>query len=174
MKNNAVILREIDATFATELTRLWIRTFSEAYSEEHTAENIQLYCETHFTEPLAAAALADPRTRCTLAFRDSNPIGFTLIRHHDAPYPLPGTASELKQIYVISNEFGTGTGDALLRDAMSAISAAGRNWTWLLVSNKNLRAIAFYKKHQFRCLGPGETIAVGSDTLPSSILARKV
>ena len=60
MKNNAVILREIDATFATELTRLWIRTFSEAYSEEHTAENIQLYCETHFTEPLAAAALADP------------------------------------------------------------------------------------------------------------------
>ena len=174
MSINLIDLREIDTTFASELTRLWVRTFTEAYSKEHTSENIQLYCETHFTEPLAVAALAAPQTRCKVAFRNSIPIGFTLIRHHNAPYPLPGTASELKQIYVLSNEFGTGIGETLLRDAMSAITSAGRNWIWLLVSNKNLRAIAFYKKYQFRCLGPGKTIEVGSDTLSSSILARRL
>ena len=57
---------------------------------------------------------------------------------------------------------------------MDAIKAAGRDWVWLLVSDKNLRALAFYAKYDFTRIGTGETIYVGRDTLRSSILARQI
>ena len=174
MKSNSVTVREVDTAFAPQLTDLWARTFTEAYANDHTAENIQAYCKKNFTEPLASAALANPETRCSVAFRGLTPIGFTLIQHHKAPYFLPGRASELKQIYVILREHGTGVGAALLKDSMSAITVANRDWIWLLVSTKNYRARRFYDKHELKLLGTGETIHVGSDTLASLIIACRV
>ena len=65
---------------------------------------------------------------------------------------------------MIADEFGLGTGHLLFDDAMDAIKVASRDGVWLLVSNKNLGARAFYKKYDFAQIGTGEPIYVGRDT----------
>ncbi len=174
MSVDVATLREVGPEFAADLAHLWARTFAEAYADEHAPEDIDAYGAQHFTKANAAAVLSTPNSRCVTAIRDDKPVGFNLIHHTDAPHPLDGPASELKQIYVIADEFGAGTGHLLIDDAMDAIKAAGRDWVWLLVSDKNLRALAFYAKYDFTRIGTGETIYVGRDTLPSSILARQI
>ena len=153
MSGDVATLREVGPELAASLPHLWGRTFAEGS---------------------AAAVLSTPNSRCVTAIRDDKPVGFNLIRHSDPPHPLDGPASELKQIYVITDEFGAGTGHLLLDDAMETIKAAGRDWVWLLVSDKNLRARAFYEKYGFTRIGTGGPIYVGRDTLPSSILARRI
>ena len=85
---------------------------------------------------------------------------------------LPPTKN--KQVDVVQLEALHHMLDGRWDDAMAAIKAAGRDWVWLLVSDKNLRALAFYAKYDFTRIGTGETIYVGRDTLPSSILARRI
>ena len=97
-----------------------------------------------------------------------------MIRHANAPHTLDGPAAELKQIYVLADEFGTGTGRHLFDTALADIKNAGGEWVWLTVSDRNHRAQAFYEKQGFSRIGPGETITVGDDTLRSSILARRI
>ena len=89
-------LREVDTSFTSELVRLWVRTFEEAYAGEHTPEIFKAYCNTRFAELLATAALIDPKTSCKVAFRASTPIDFTLMQHQETHYLLPETAAELK------------------------------------------------------------------------------
>ena len=174
MSVDVATLRKVGPEFAADLAHLWARTFAEAYADEHAPEDIDAYGAQHFTEANAAAVLSTPNARCVTAIRNDKPVGFNLIHHTDPPHSLDGPASELKQIYVIADEFGAGTGHLLIDDAMDAIKAAGRDWVWLLVSDKNLRALAFYAKYDFTRIGTGETIYVGRDTLPSSILARQI
>jgi len=174
MSVDVATLREVGPEFAADLAHLWARTFAEAYADEHAPEDIDAYGAQHFTEANAATVLSTPNARCVTAIRNDKPVGFNLIHHTDSPHPLDGPASELKQIYVIADEFGAGTGHLLFDDAMAAIKAAGRDWVWLLVSDKNLRARAFYEKHDFTRIGKSKPIYVGRDTLPSSILARRI
>ena len=56
-------LRQVDATFAASLKDLWVRTFTEAYADEHTAEDIAAYCAAHFTEAAARAPCSRTPTR---------------------------------------------------------------------------------------------------------------
>ena len=174
MSVDVATLREVGPEFAADLAHLWARTFAEAYADEHAPEDIDAYGAQHFTEANAATVLSTPNARCVTAIRNDKPVGFNLIHHTGSPHPLDGPASELKQIYVIADEFGAGTGHLLIDDAMDAIKAAGRDWVWLLVSDKNLRAWAFYEKHDFNRIGTGDPIYIGRDTLPSSILARRI
>ena len=102
MRDDVASLRKVGPEFAADLAHLWARTFAEAN---------------------AAAVLSTPDSRCVTAIRDDKPVGFNLIHHTDAPHPLDGPASELKQIYVIADEFGAGTGHLLLDDAMAAIDS---------------------------------------------------
>ncbi|MDP6897297.1 MAG: hypothetical protein QF510_09980, partial [Rhodospirillales bacterium] len=124
MSGDVATLREVGPEFAADLAHLWARTFAEAYADEHAPEDIDAYGAQHFTEANAAAVLSTPNSRCVTAIRDDKPVGFNLIRHTDPPHPLDGPTSELKQIYVIADEFGAGTGHLLFDDAMHAIKAA--------------------------------------------------
>jgi ribosomal protein S18 acetylase RimI-like enzyme len=101
-------------------------------------------------------------------------VGYYIVRHRRCPVNLDGDASELKQLYVLSSEYGSGLGKALLAHALAVIRDAGRSWVWLCVADRNLRAQAFYRKHGFRPAGPGPVLAVGSDRLPSTIMVRRL
>ena len=83
---------------------------------------------------------------------------------------LDGESSELKQIYILSSEYGTGLGKFLFESASEVARNAGRKWLWLSVSDINYRAQAFYKKLDFQSIGPGSAFEVGTDQLSSTIM----
>lgn len=167
-------IRPVDVGFSRDLVGLWKKTFEEAYAEDHSAENIRSYCAANYTVDAAQAALTDPKVVCNVAFKGRTPAGFYLVRHHECPVKLGGASSELKQIYILAGEYGSGVGRALMDDAMECVRNADRSWIWLSVSDLNRRAQAFYRKLDFEPLGTGPVFNVGSDRLTSTILAREV
>ena len=158
---------------AGELAELQATTFREAYAGVHTRENIEAYIGANYTMAVAEADLSANETVCCLGLVDSAAFGYYLIKHVDCPMALDSSSSELKQIYVLSSEYGRGLGHSLYQHAIEAIASAGRKWVWLCVSDVNYRAQAFYRKLGFSKLGAGPILEVGSDRLESSILARE-
>ena len=61
---------------ATLLSHLWIETFTQAYVDVHTPENIEAYCSENFTLKQAKAVLSDQKTKCVLARKSAKTVGF--------------------------------------------------------------------------------------------------
>lgn len=169
-----VDIRRVDTSFTHRLVGLWAATFEDAYKDLHSAENLRAYCDANYTKAAAREVLADPDSVCRVAFRDRQPAGFHVVKHHNCPIPLDGGSSELKQIYVLAGEYGTGLGRLLFADVLRCTRQAGNSWVWLCVSDLNERAQGFYRKLTFQRLGVGPDIAVGSDRLTSTIMGRRI
>lgn len=167
-------LKHIGPNNANQLANLWVETFKQAYEGVHTPENILAYCEENFTPAQAKAALSDPKTECVIAYKGTNPVGFSLLSHHDCPVILDGPSSELKQIYILANQYGTGLGRTLYESAIKSLRDQNREWVWLCVSDINHRAKAFYQKLEFTAIGTGPIFEVGTDRLSSTIMAKSI
>lgn len=164
------------ATFedAGILAKLWVDTFTQAYDEVHTLKNIQTYCQNNFTLNQARKELLDEKTTCVISRRNSQVNGFYLIKEVGCPVPLDESSIELKQIYILSNEYGLGLGKRLYDDVIRTVQGHSIKWLWLSVSDINFRALSFYKKLNFNAIGKGPTFEVGSDILTSTIMAKCV
>lgn len=171
---NRLDLHIVGVDQADRLAQLCIETFSQAYQDVHEPEDIRAYCDANFSIESAMAELSDPQSVCCFGLRRNNARGYYVVRHRNCPIPLQSKSSELKQIYVLAAEYGTGLGQTLYEHAIASIRAAGSQWVWLCVSDINCRARAFYKKLDFKRRGPGPALVVGSERLASTIMARRL
>ena len=167
-------IARIDSSRAPELVELWKRTFRQAYSDMHSADNIERCCAANFTVANALDVLEDNNTVCKIYYRDEEPIGFCIVVHHECPFPLTGKSSELKQIYILADTYGSGVGREMLADAYELVRSANGKWIWLAVADLNHRAQSFYDKTGFHRVGPGPIFDVGTDRLTSTIMARNI
>lgn len=154
------------------LVYLWWETFIQAYKTVHTPENLSAYCEQHYTINAAQDLLTNPQIMTHLAYRENNPVAFSTVNYHPCPIEIAGTSAELKQIYTLATEYGSGLGFALFEQAAHLLQNAGYDLVWLAVSKRNFRAQRFYEKLNFNPVGDGPTFNVGTDRLPSTILIR--
>jgi ribosomal protein S18 acetylase RimI-like enzyme len=86
----------------------------------------------------------------------------------DANHP-----AELVRLYVDPSMFGKGLGARLLEEVLKVASKEETDVLWLIVYYKNLRAKAFYAKHDFILVGQRE-YRVGLTTTIDDVLARAV
>ncbi len=149
-------------------------TFEEAYRDGHSSDDILTYCQSNYSLREVITTLQDDRVVCKLAYKKGVPVGFFLLKHHNCPILLKEDSSELKQIYVLSSEYGGGMGRLLFDDAITCTNNANSSWIWLLVPDSNQRAQSFYRKRKFESIGIGPELIVGTDRLPSTIMALKV
>jgi len=152
------------------LVGLLRETLIQAYQDVHSAENLQAYCEENYTVAIATAALADPKTVFTVAYRDAAPVGISVIKHRACPIALPGPSSELKQLYILASEYGQGIGRSLFANVIEEMRATGHQYLWLCVSDLNHRAQGFYKRQGLEAIGAGPILQVGNDALPSTLM----
>lgn len=164
-------IRRVGPEFAQQLVELWNSTFEDAYTGVHSPENIKAYCSKAFTLEAATAELSDEDSVCAAYYRDERPVGFCLVKHRIGPVSLDGGSSELKQLYILAGEYGSGVGVMLFDEACDIVRSAGRRWLWLAVSDKNYRAQAFYAKRDVQKFVPGPVFEVGTDRLTSTIMA---
>ena len=159
------------------LSKLSIDTFVQAYGDVHSPENLQVYCQQHYSPQAIEALLRDSAVQAIVAFDDKEPAcpaGFYLLKEQACPVPLNGKSTELKQIYILSEYYGLGLGPVLFEHAVNSARAKQNDWLWLCVSDKNLRAQAFYGKLGFESVAEGPILTVGTDALPSSIMLLKL
>lgn len=157
-----------------ELVHLWIETFTQAYCDIHSPENIRAYCTKNYSVDEAATVLSSNQFDCIIAYREDEPVGYYILKHQQCPIQLDGDSSELKQIYILSSEYGTGLGKMLFEHASEVARQVGRRWIWLCVSDSNYRAQKFYKKLNFEAIAPGPILEVGTDPLPSTIMTLRI
>ncbi len=166
-------LRPADAGSLDLLVELSCHTFEQAYAGVHSAADIRAYCASHYSPASVAALLEDPLVACMVAMRGLAPLGYYLLQRRDCPLGLGPGAWELKRLYVLASQYGSGLGRALFADALARVAAGAGPWLWLCVADSNRRARRFYRKLNCRALGAGPILVVGEDRLSSTIMARR-
>ncbi|MEM9006627.1 MAG: GNAT family N-acetyltransferase [Cyanobacteria bacterium P01_F01_bin.86] len=163
--------RKVGVESAEALAHLAAATFMQAYSDVHSPENIRAYCVQNYSLEAAIATLSSDQFACTIADRENVSVGYYTLKYQQCPTPLGGSSCELKQIYILSSEYGAGLGRRLFEHACEVARETGAAWLWLCVSDRNYRAKKFYQKLNFEPVTSGPILMVGTDQLPSTIMA---
>jgi len=167
-------IRQVNQISEAELSELGATSFTDAYQGVNSEADINAYCEKNYSLAKIKANLSNPDVIYMAAYRENMAVGFFLIQKQDCPVTLDGNIVELKQIYVLASEFGTGLGKRLLDEVIRCARQLNKKWVWLSVSDLNTRAQSFYRKYGFEPFGSAPVLKVGNDRLPATVMRYKV
>ena len=158
-----VEIRRANSSEAELLADLGARTFTEAFAAENTPENMSAYLAQAFTPESLAAELADPLATFLLAFIEGEAAGYAKLYRGESSACVTGERPvELARIYVLQRLLGSGVGRALMQRCVDEARASGSGVLWLGVWQRNLRAVAFYRKWGFTTVGE-QLFQLGAD-----------
>lgn len=172
MPDNLIKLEQVGLDSVELLSELLEFSFVDAYRDEHTQENIETYCSQHYDKVELEKIISDPTYDIFFANKAGREVGVLVLHHHSCPLRPELRSSELKQLYVLSSEYGTGLGKYLMEQSFKLVCDSNNEWMWLCVSDLNYRAQRFYQKMNFEKIGQGPILEVGTDRLASSIMLR--
>jgi ribosomal protein S18 acetylase RimI-like enzyme len=134
--------------------------------------DLAAYIACELTPERFVALLDDPNILILLAESSQRIVAYMVIAlrsphpHLTAPAP-----AEFRKLYLDPAYHGTGLSSALTHCAISILNAEGPRPIWLSVFSENSRAIVFYKKWDFRIVGPLEFV-VGNDRQKDFLMLR--
>ncbi len=158
--------------FSEALVHFWRESFLAAYGDIHSMENIQTYFSESYTMETANQVLSSKNYLCLKVKRDNKTVGIVVVNHRQCPWKADLIASELKQLYLLPSEYGSGLAQQIMDEVFKRVREEDKEHIWLSVSKLNLRAQRFYEKLGFEYLGDGEDIYVGTEVLPSQIMMK--
>jgi ribosomal protein S18 acetylase RimI-like enzyme len=160
---------------APALAALGERTFRETFGASNRPEDLAAHVAATYGADLQAGELVDPgRTTLLVATGAEELIAYAQLRAGEAPACVTGPAPiELLRFYVDQRWHGRGVAAALMAATLEAAAERGAATLWLGVWERNPRAIAFYRKLDFRDLGSHEFV-LGTDAQTDRIMARPV
>lgn len=167
-------IRQVDEDAVEELAELCSASFVDAYREVHSELDINTYCEKHYATSVISVNLSSPEIIYRVAYRDGNAVGYYMLQTQVCPDYLTGEMVELKQIYMLASEYGTGLGTQLLYEVIRNAQQLNKQWLWLCVSDLNTRAQRFYMKHGFSPLGVAPVLKVGEERLSATVMALEI
>src|ERR1700675_1773818 len=148
---------------APALAAFAARTFQETFGPHNRPEDLHAHLSKAFGITQQAEAFKNPKMVTLLAYDDSTLVAFAQIPCQDPP---PGIVIdrpiELYRFYVDRQAHGTGVAQRLLVAVHRKAREFDGHNLWLGVWERNLRAIAFYKKAGFVDRGSHDFF-VGSD-----------
>jgi ribosomal protein S18 acetylase RimI-like enzyme len=169
-----VTIRPAIPSDAASLTVIAERTFRETFAADNPEENMDLHCAQNFRPEIQGREISDPQLITFLAEVAGDLVGFAQLRLAHSTSCVPGVRpAELHRIYVASKWHGRGVAHDLMRKAIGAAAQAGSDCIWLGVWERNLKAIAFYRKHGFRIVGD-HPFMLGRDRQCDLILVKPI
>jgi ribosomal protein S18 acetylase RimI-like enzyme len=158
---------------APALAALGERTFRETFGPSNRPGDLAAHVAATYGADLQAGELADPRWT-TLVADAGELIAFAQLRAGEAPACVTGPDPiELLRFYVDQRWHGRGIAAALMAATLEAAAERGAATLWLGVWERNPRAIAFYRKLDFRDVGSHEFV-LGTDLQTDRVMARPV
>jgi ribosomal protein S18 acetylase RimI-like enzyme len=154
------------------LVDIGARTFSSAFAEDNTPEDMADYLTTNFNRDTLAEELADACSTFFLAEIDAVIAGYAKLIESYAPDCVTGKQPvEIERIYTLPEHFGKGVGEALMNRCLQEAKQQGFQTVWLGVWERNDRARAFYRKFGFRDVGD-KVFQLGSDPQTDKVMER--
>lgn len=161
---------------ADMLSDLGARIFSDSFAAFNKPQDIAMYLATAFNPARQAAELSDPHTTFLIADVDQRPAGYARLVLGPPPPPEcvdDPDAMEIARFYVSHPWHGTGVAAQLMAASIDHARALGRRTIWLGVWQHNPRALAFYRKWNFREVGE-HRFEFGTDTQSDIVMQRSV
>lgn len=133
-----------------------------------------MHCARKFSADIQGEEISDPQIITLLAEVAGELVGFAQLRlTHTAACIKGDRPAELHRIYVSSEWHGRGVANELMRAVCTAAARATCDCIWLGVWERNLKAIAFYRKCGFAVVGD-HSFVLGRDRQRDLILAAQV
>lgn len=155
------------ASFATQ-------AFTDTYRGLDDPQEIADYVAEHFTPEVVAGVIEDPACSTLLAWVGEQLAGYAVVRAEPAPGCVAGPAPlQLWRLYLGEGFIGQGLGARLMAAVHAEARKRGAQTLWLGVYDRNLRAVAFYKRFGFVQVG-GKEFLFGGRTYLDPIYAAPV
>lgn len=141
-----MIVRLAGPADAAALAALSLKTFVDTFGADNRAEDMETYTSEAFGEAQQRRELETAGIVTLLGEEDGEAIAYAQLRH------TPGAAYgevELARFYVDRLFHGSGIAQSLMEAVDVHARALGGTTLWLGVWERNLRAIAFYRKSGF-------------------------
>ena len=169
-----IAIRRATQGDTTLLYELGAETFGETFGAGNTDDDMRLYLQASFAPDIQAMELADPLSVFLIAEVGGLSAGYARLREVRPAVALDATKPiELVRFYARTPWIGRGVGASLMRGALDEAGARGCDVMWLGVWEKNVRAIAFYRKWGFVEFG-NQAFQLGNDLQNDLLMARSV
>jgi ribosomal protein S18 acetylase RimI-like enzyme len=142
----------IDAIFRT--------SFCDTFAHLYRPGDLDAFL-AKFTPEAWQSELDDPRYAILVAEAGGEPVGYVKLGPLALPVDAGGESTELKQLYVLKGQHGSGVGAALMDWAVAEAKRSGLSELYLTVYTDNHRARRFYERYGFVPVGSYEFM-VGS------------
>jgi ribosomal protein S18 acetylase RimI-like enzyme len=173
-KSDSVQIRTAVDTDAPALAAFAARTFEETFGLQNRPEDLRAHLAKAFGITQQTQELKNPNMVTLLAYHDATLVAFAQVQRKGPPAGIPIDATvELHRFYVDRPAHGKGVAQRLMREVHTAARAFEGQNLWLGVWERNLRAIAFYKKAGFIDRGCHDFF-VGSDRQTDRVLVAPV
>lgn len=174
MENSNLDIRHARIEDARLLAELGAQTFAETFTEENTPEDMAAYLADSFSLEKLTAELTDPLSIFFIAEVDGHAAGYAKLHSGEASDGIEGqNPIELVRLYVSRKWLGRGVGQALMQRCINEGRAKGFQTIWLGVWERNHRALAFYRKWNFREVGE-HIFQLGSDAQRDILMQRAI
>ncbi|WP_414128654.1 N-acetyltransferase family protein [Rhizobium jaguaris] len=152
------MIRRARRSDAEALSGFAARLFRETYGNDTAASDLDSYICKNFNTSRQQAEIADPSAAVFLAMADDLIVGYA----HVVVGPAGGGSAFLNRIYVDAEWRGSGLANDLLEAVVGESGQRGVTRLELTVFERNVRALAFYKRVGFAATGM-TTFLVGED-----------
>jgi ribosomal protein S18 acetylase RimI-like enzyme len=174
MGNSTLNIRRARIEDANLLVELGAQTFADTFTEDNTPEDMSSYLAASFNLETLTAELADPLSIFYIAEADGAAAGYAKIHSGKASNGVEGQKPiELVRLYVSRKYLGHGVGQALMQRCIDEAREMGFQTIWLGVWERNNRALAFYRKWDFREVGE-HIFQLGSDSQRDILMQRAI
>lgn len=148
------IIRKATISDAELLSNLARVTFSEAFAEVNTKEDIESYLSSAFSLKQITSELQEEGNDFYLMFSGEEAIAYAKLNSNEKLNVLEGKKIiQIQRIYARKKVLGTGKGSQLMEKCISVAREKEMDVVWLTVWQQNIRAIEFYKKWGFKIIG---------------------
>lgn len=174
MKSAAPSIEKATSGDIQELMDISRKTFIEAFGQQNSKEDMDLYLTEKLSYQQLLNELEQPGSHFYLMKFENRSIGYlklnTGLSQSESIYP---DGVEIERIYVLQEFLGKGIGHSLLDFSFRFAEARGASMIWLGVWEKNERAIAFYLKHRFIQFDAHEFV-LGTDIQTDLLMHRTI
>ena len=150
MPDTSVEILQVGINEVNQLRDISVQTFTETFANQNSESDMQKYVSENLSIEQLSKELNTKGSSFYFLKLNSDIIGYLKLNTGEAQTELKNNISlEIERIYVKQEFHGKQFGQLLLDKAIEIAKENRHHYIWLAVWELNLKAIAFYKKHNF-------------------------
>ena len=170
----SIQIRTASAADNLLLAEIGAETFHDSFAAENTPEDMAAYLAGAFGPEIQSGELADPASRFLIAEVEGLTVGYARLKFGPPPTAIVSRKPvEVARFYARKAWIGKGVGRRLMQACLLEAEWADCDVIWLDVWERNLRAIAFYRRWGFVEVG-AQGFKLGADLQQDLLMSRAV